>query len=97
MQAPEAVTFTVTGTTRATGDLNKIKATLEAVITDAAQIWSRELGNYLALSALTVVARSYSNVIDVDLSIAGLADKQLKPHQFAVLTSVSLTMEAADG
>ncbi|MBO9421696.1 baseplate J/gp47 family protein [Labrenzia sp. R4_2] len=91
---PEAVTFTITGTARAEGDLSEAKARTEAALEAAASIWSRNLGDYMALSALTCAARSVDGLVDVDLTFSGLASRQLEEHQFAVLTGVSLTMEA---
>ncbi|MCY1704458.1 hypothetical protein [Pannonibacter sp. SL95] len=54
----------------------------------------------MALSALTCAARAVEGITDVDLDFAGLpgtgpAARQLAEHQFAVLTGVSLTMQAA--
>jgi len=96
VKAPEAVTFSITGTGVARGDLAKLKARLEATLDDAAGIWSRQLGNYLALSMLTAIARKESNLVDIDLTVTGLADRQLQPHQFAVLTSIAINLEVAD-
>lgn len=95
--APEAVTFTIAGTAKVAGDVTSAKAALEASLEDASQIWSRSLGDYMALSALTCVARSHSVLVDIDLSFVGLADRQLQSHQFAVCTGVDLTVEAIDG
>jgi phage-related baseplate assembly protein len=93
--AAEAVTFTVSGTARATGDLSDAGTRLDSVLAGAAEIWSRNLGDYMALSALTCAARSVDGLVDVDLTFSGLSTRQLEEHQFAVLTGVSLTMEAA--
>lgn len=93
---PQAVTFSISGTAKVTGDLNAAKAKLEKDLVDAAKIWSRSLGDYLALSALSCVARTNDFLIDIDLSVTGLANRQLQPHQFAVCTGVSITPEKAN-
>lgn len=98
--AAEAVTFSISGTGRAAGELSEARSRLEARLTEAAAIWSRKLGDYMALSALTCAARAVEGIADVDLDFAGLpgsgpAARQLAEHQFAVLTGVSLTMQAA--
>lgn len=95
--APEAVTFTITGTAWGIGDLAALKAELEVALTEASSVWSRRLGDYLALSVLTCVARSITGLVDIDLTISGLPDRQLQDHQFAVMTSISLTMETVNG
>ena len=93
--AAEVVTYTVSGTGRAAGDLSDAQARLETVLAQASAIWSRKLGDYMALSALTCASRQVEGVIDVDLTFSGLPSRQLEEHQFAVLTGVVLTMEAA--
>lgn len=93
--APEAVTFTITGTGRANGDLIAMKAAIETALAAAALIWSRQLGSYLALSVLTCAARQLEGLVDIDIAVDGIVDRQLEEHQFAVLTDVTITMEAA--
>ena len=66
-------------------------------MTEAAAIWLRRLGDYMALSVLTCAARSVKGVVDIELAVDGIVDRQLGDHQFAVLTSIALVMEAADG
>lgn len=93
--APEAVTFAIEATVRADGDLALIETEVTAALETAAAIWSRRLGDYLALSALTCAAKQVSGVVDIDVTVTGLADRQLLEYQFAALTGVTLTMEAA--
>ena len=93
----EAVSFTISGTARVTGNATTAKSELESDLGDASGIWQRALGPYLALSALTVVARNNVNLVDIDLGVSGLQDRQLEPHQFGVVTDIDLTMEVVDG
>ncbi|WP_321448406.1 baseplate J/gp47 family protein [uncultured Cohaesibacter sp.] len=89
----EAVSFTVSGSALIEGDATSTQLDMEADLSDAAAIWQRSLGSYLALSALTVVAwNNFTNLIDIELDLAGLEDRQLDPHQFGVVTDVDLTM-----
>ncbi|WP_319530804.1 baseplate J/gp47 family protein [uncultured Cohaesibacter sp.] len=92
----EAVSFTIIGTALVTGNATTAKSELESDIGDASGIWQRALGPYLALSALTVVARNNVNLVDIDLVVSGLQDRQLEPHQFGVVTDIDLTMEVVD-
>ncbi|EFO32511.1 putative bacteriophage tail fiber protein [Roseibium sp. TrichSKD4] len=92
---PEAVTFSISGICRGVGDLEDLRNQVEAKLDLAASIWSRRLGDYMALSALTCAARSVTGLVDIELVYEGLSSRQLEDHQFAVLTSISLTMEAA--
>ncbi|SNY91464.1 Phage-related baseplate assembly protein [Cohaesibacter sp. ES.047] len=93
----EAVSFTISGTALITGNATTAKSELESDLGDASGIWQRALGPYLALSALTVVARNNANLVDIDLVVSGLQDRQLEPHQFGVVTDIDLTMEVVDG
>jgi phage-related baseplate assembly protein len=94
----EAVSFSISGTAFVSGNASAAKTSLESDLATAAEIWQRGLGSYLALSALTVVARnSFSNLIDIDLDVTGLNDRQLEPHQFGVVTAIDLAVEVADG
>jgi len=92
---PEAVTFTITGTARGHGDLNALEAQIITALNAATLIWSKALGSYLALSVLTCAARQITTLVDIDLTVTGIANRQLAEHQYAVLTGVTLTMEAA--
>jgi len=88
------VTVSIAAAVRARGDLAAIQQQAHEAITGAAAIWRQRLGQYLSLSALSCAVRAIPGVIDVDLSIAGITERQLQPHQFAVLTGVTVTMEA---
>ncbi len=92
--APQAVTVSIAATVRARGDLAAIQQQVHAAVAIAAATWRQRLGQYLSLSALSCAVRAVPGVIDVDLALTGLTDRQLQPHQFAVLTGVSVTMEA---
>ncbi|WP_310620877.1 baseplate J/gp47 family protein [Flexibacterium corallicola] len=95
--APEAVSFAITGTAKVRADELGNKQALEGLITEAASIWSRSLGDYLALSALTCAARSLADLVDIELELNGLSSRQLSPVQFAVLTSIDLEVELVNG
>lgn len=93
----EAVGFTISGTALIKGDAASTKSSMEAQLMTASGIWRRSLGSYLALSALTVVARnSFSNLIDINLALSGLDSCQLEPHQFGIVMDVDLTIEVSD-
>ncbi len=92
--SPEAVTFGIDATVRGTGDLAALSIAAVDALTIAAEIWSKQLGPYLALSVLTCAAKQINGVIDIEFIITGLADRQLDQHQFAVLTGIVTTMEA---
>jgi phage-related baseplate assembly protein len=96
-KAPEAVTFTISGTVRYEGDPLLIEQMVIEALTNAAHIWSQSLGDYLAKKTLTHSACKIKGVVDLDLSIDGVATRQLEPHQFGVLSGISLTMENANG
>jgi len=91
---PQAVTVSIAASVRARGDLAAIQQQVHEAIASAAITWRQRLGQYLSLSALSCAVRAVPGVIDADLALTGLTDRQLQPHQFAVLTGVSVTMEA---
>ena len=91
---PEAVTVSIAANVRARGDLASIQQQVHEAISTTAVIWQRRLGQYLSLSALACAVRAIAGVIDIDPTLTGITDRQLLPHQFAVLTGVSVTMEA---
>lgn len=93
---PEAATFGIDYTVHGAGDLAALEAAVTAILTDASAIWSQELGAYLALAVLTCAANQITGVVDVEITITGLADRQLDEHQFAVLTGINPTMVAAN-
>lgn len=96
VKAPEAITFTVSGTVRFAGDPVTIQNLVEDEIARAALVYAKSLGQFLAINTLTCGAGKIEGVVDIDLTISGPANRQLEPHQFGLLTGISLTMEAAN-
>lgn len=95
-KAPEVVSFSISGTVRYEGDPVLIEQLLSDALTNAAHIWSQSLGDYMAKKTLTHSGCKIKGVIDLDLSIDGVISRQLEPHQYGVLTGITLTMENAN-
>jgi phage-related baseplate assembly protein len=94
--APEAVTFSISATVRGQGNLAELETLVATALSDAAAIWSKQLGSFLAFSVFTCAAHQIANVVDItDIVVTGVGDRQLAEHQFAVLTGITLTMEQA--
>ncbi len=93
---PQAVSVAITANVRASGDLAVVQQQVDDAIRNAATAWSRRLGQYLSLSAISCAVQAVPGVIDADLVLTGLAGRQLQPHQFAVLTGVSVNITGVE-
>ncbi|SDQ17133.1 baseplate J/gp47 family protein [Pseudovibrio sp. Tun.PSC04-5.I4] len=93
----ERLVLEITGKLKATGDFEAARTAAEQAIREAGTIWSRRLGEYLALSALTPAVHRVEGVVDVELDVSGLASRQLEKTQFAVIGTVVLEAVAGNG
>lgn len=91
----EPVTFSVTLTVRGRGDLQRIRDDAELATIAVATPWRLALAAYISPAAISCAVRAVAGVVDVDVAIAGLADRQIPEQGYAVLTGVIVEMEGA--
>ena len=94
--APEAATFAIEYTVHGLGDLIALEAAVDTALSNAAFIWSQELAPYLAIAVFTCAAKQITGVVDIEVTITGLPERQLAEHQYAVLTGITATMVDAN-
>jgi len=93
--APVSVPVNVEAHVVARGDLMTVQQQVQDAIRQAADVWRQRLGEYLSTSAITCALGHVEEIVDIDVTITGVDDRQLQPNQFAVLTDVTVNMEAA--
>ena len=92
---PQAVSVAVAASVRVQGDPAAAQQQVADAIRSAAAVWSRRLGQYLSLSAISCAVQAIPGVVDAELTLSGVSERQLQPHQFAVLTGVTVNVEVA--
>ncbi len=93
--APVSMPVSVEAHVVARGDLMTVQQQVQDAIRQAADVWKQRLGEYLSTSAITCALGHVEEIVDIDVMITGVDDRQLQPNQFAVLTDVTVNMEAA--